>query len=435
MGMTDTPLSSEKRKSLWRSQKLSRLVGLLGLALILVTLPLLFGGCSSGTSAPTLTQPSLSPLAGNESTVFSFGVTYTDADNDAPSYVRVTIDQTAYDMQKVVSGETEYSDGVVYVYSTTLPVGNYTYSFSASDGDDSATLPVTGSYTGPSVGFAPTEYPLSVTDLTGRSVEIDQKPVRIVTTHPTAIETLYAVGGVAIGRDAFSSYPEAVQSLPIVGTPYAINTEAVAALNPDLIIIEALTQKDSLLSPLSQLGVPVVVVGAMTLQDIYHSMTLVGRIVDMNDAAALAVADIQERIDAAEANAPQGKSVLIFVGDAEQNIYAARADSYPGTVADLLGLNNLAATLEGPSPYPGFALFTAEMAAQSDPDVILTITPAPPPAPRLSEVLPMIPVFKDMTAVKEGRVIELDPVLFLQAEGPRIADAVEELLTIISSYA
>jgi ABC-type hemin transport system substrate-binding protein len=92
--------------------------------------------------------------------------------------------------------------------------------------------------------------------------------------------------------------------------------------------------------------------------------------------------------------------------------------------------------LEGPAPYPGFALFSPELAAQSNPgpDVVLTITPAPPPAPRLSAVLPMVPGFKTMPAVKGGRVVELDSVLFLQASGPRIADAVEALLTIMRSY-
>jgi len=377
----------------------------------------------------------MSPLAGDESTTFEFGVTYSDADNDAPSQVKVVVDQTEYDMVKQDAGADAYSDGVVYTYSTTLAVGNHSYSFTASDGEHGATLPDTGSYTGPTVGFAPTVYPLIVTDLLGRTVEIDQKPARIVTTHPTATETLYAVGGVAVGRDTFSMYPEEVLPLPTVGSAYGINIEKVATLNPDLIIIEGLTQKDSFLTPLSQLGVPIVAARAMTLQEIYQSMTLVGRIVDMNPEAADAITDIKERIEAAEATAPEEKSILAFVADAEQNIYAARSDSYPGTVAALLGLNNLAASLEGMSPYPGFASFTAEMAALNNPDVILTITPAPLPAPRLSQLLPMMPSFKDMTAVKEGRVSELDPVLFLQAQEPRIDDAVEELVAIMNSYA
>jgi ABC-type hemin transport system substrate-binding protein len=43
-----------------------------------------------------------------------------------------------------------------------------------------------------------------------------------------------------------------------------------------------------------------------------------------------------------------------------------------------------------------------------------------------------IPGFNQMAAVQAGRVVELDPALFLQAQGPRIADAVEELLRLIN---
>jgi iron complex transport system substrate-binding protein len=278
-----------------------------------------------------------------------------------------------------------------------------------------------------------TEYPVTVTDSLGRSVQLDQKPVRIVTTHPTATEMLYRAGGEAVGRDSASKYPAEVSALPTVGGSYSVSAELVAALEPDLIIIEELTQ-GHLVDQLGQLGAPVLAVCAMSLEEIYESLTLVGEVIDTGDMAAQAVADIQNRVETAQAALPDSKSVLIFIADAEQKIYAARADSYPGTVADLLGLDNLAAYLEGPAPYSGFALFSPEMALTSDPDVVFTITPAPLPAPRLSAVMSMMGGFKDIPAVKEGRVAELDPVLFLQAQGPRIADAVEELLDIMNSY-
>jgi len=86
-------------------------------------------------------------------------------------------------------------------------------------------------------------------------------------------------------------------------------------------------------------------------------------------------------------------------------------------------------------PYPGFTLFTAEQALSANPDVVFTISPAPPPTPRLSTVLPQTPGFNQMAAVKAGKVVELDPVLFLQAQGPRIADAVEELLRLMNEVA
>jgi ABC-type Fe3+-hydroxamate transport system substrate-binding protein len=44
-----------------------------------------------------------------------------------------------------------------------------------------------------------------------------------------------------------------------------------------------------------------------------------------------------------------------------------------------------------------------------------------------------MPGFKDMPAVQAECVVELDPVLFLQAQGPRIADAVEGLLDIMNN--
>ncbi len=135
----------DKTKSSTRAQGLRRTgyawpAGPALLLILLLVLPLLLAGCSSGPSAPVLTNPAMSPLAGDESTVFAFSVTYSDADNDAPSQVKLLVDQTEYDMSKHDAGADAYSDGVVYTYSTTLPVGNHAYSFSASDGEHTGLL-------------------------------------------------------------------------------------------------------------------------------------------------------------------------------------------------------------------------------------------------------------------------------------------------------
>ena len=59
---------------------------------------------------------------------------------------------------------------------------------------------------------------------------------------PTATEILYAAGGSAIIRDRASNFPVQVQSLPDVGSAYDPSIEAVVGAQPDLVIIEALTQ-------------------------------------------------------------------------------------------------------------------------------------------------------------------------------------------------
>jgi iron complex transport system substrate-binding protein len=236
-----------------------------------------------------------------------------------------------------------------------------------------------------------------------------------------------------VGRDSSSQYPAEVLSLPTVGSAYNINAESVAALNPDLVLIEALTQS-GLVDPLEQLGMKVIAVRAASLDDILQSLTLDAEIIDTKDTADQAISDIEDRIDAAKKDAPEAKSILIFIADAQKNVYAAKPASYPGLVAALIGLENLAADLpDAGGMFAGYAPFSAEQATQIDPDLILTITPAPQPAPRLSVVLSQTPGFKDMPAVKAGHVVELDPVLFLQAQGPRIADAVEELIDIVNN--
>ncbi len=303
-----------------------------------------------------------------------------------------------------------------------------------------ATLLITAACSSDETDSTPTpaatqaNYPLTVVDLLGRSVQINQIPTHIVTTHPAATEMLYKVGGTAVGRDSGSKYPAEAATLPTVGSIYAINVEAIAALNPDLIIIEALTQQN-IIDSLQALGVPIIAVRAASVEDIDLSLALVGNIVDRKEAATQAVFDIHSRIEAAQGNATGGKSVLILIADADRTVYAAKPESYPGTIAALLNLSNPAAGLPENGKYPGFTLFTAEQALASNPDVVFTITPAPAPAPRLSTLLPQFPGFKEMEAVKDGRVVELDPVLFLQAAGPRIADAVEEMLRLINEVA
>ena len=275
-------------------------------------------------------------------------------------------------------------------------------------------------------------YPLTVTDLMGRPVELTGVPQRIVTTHPTATEMVCSAGGLPVGCDSSSKYPAEVIGLPAVGSAFYLNVESIAGLQPDLVVIEAMTQA-RYLDSLSALGVPVMAVRAASLDDVVDSLTLVGKVIDRSDDAAAAVKDIEDRIEAAQASqsaSSQSRSVLVLIADEQSKIYAARADSYPGTVAGLLGLNNLAADMAGSGPFAGFAELTGEALVGLDPDVIFTITPAPQPAPRLSALLPSLPVYRDKAAVKEGRLVELDPSLYLQAPGPRIAMAVEGMLQI-----
>ncbi|MER7245592.1 glycoside hydrolase family 9 protein [Kribbella sp. NPDC000426] len=91
----------------------------------------------SGT-APTLTAGSVSPTTGTSIQTFTYSVTYTDADNQAPQALQVVVDGVIHAMTAVDSSDTTYSDGKTYQYATTLPKGIHSYYFRTTDSTSAA---------------------------------------------------------------------------------------------------------------------------------------------------------------------------------------------------------------------------------------------------------------------------------------------------------
>lgn len=103
---------------------------------------------------PTLSDALVNPPSGNNYTDFRFQVTYSDADNNPPQYMNVTINGTMFRMEKMDLNDNDYIDGVVYSYQTKLSEGIHSFCFNASDGVNSISTPSNGSFIGPSVYLA-----------------------------------------------------------------------------------------------------------------------------------------------------------------------------------------------------------------------------------------------------------------------------------------
>ena len=84
-------------------------------------------------SAPTLSSTGISPLTGDDTAIYTFTATYTDADNDKPFAMQAVINGVIRDMEESDPSDTVYSDGKNYKYETILPAGNYSYYFRATD--------------------------------------------------------------------------------------------------------------------------------------------------------------------------------------------------------------------------------------------------------------------------------------------------------------
>jgi hypothetical protein len=88
--------------------------------------------------APSLTNAGVSPGSGNLTATFTFYVRYSDAENNAPAFVNLTLDGIPYAMTENSSADTNYVDGKDYFLARVIGVrGTFDFSFSAraSSGD------------------------------------------------------------------------------------------------------------------------------------------------------------------------------------------------------------------------------------------------------------------------------------------------------------
>ena len=115
-------------------------------------------------------------------------------------------------------------------------------------------------------------------DATGHRVELSGPAHRVVSLVPSASETIHALGriDVLVGRTDFDTASWA-SSIPSVGGGLEPSLEAILALQPDLVIRFAGEQDTRTPARLDQLGIAHLAVRPDRVEDIYHTVDLVGR--------------------------------------------------------------------------------------------------------------------------------------------------------------
>ena len=153
-------------------------------------------------------------------------------------------------------------------------------------------------------------------------------PARIVSTSPSITETLFALGldDRVVGVSSYCRYPAAAARLPKVGSFLRPETEVIARLRPDLVIVHA--GPHNVPGQLSTLGIASIIVDRGTLAGVYSSIRAIGAAADAGDRAARLIADLAGRLAAVRTAAAKrpSKRVLVIVG------------RQPGTLTDLVGV-------------------------------------------------------------------------------------------------
>lgn len=266
----------------------------------------------------------------------------------------------------------------------------------------------------------------TMTDMAGREVTVPDRPSRIVALSSSAAEFLLALGIEPVGRPADLALTE-LASVPVVGSTLNPDFPAIDALDPDVVIADAAFHQ-ARYRDFDQFPHPVYVIQASSYQGVLDTLAALGQLTGREDEAAGEVSAIEERVAAAKARTSGARPSVLVVTGTERDLYAGTDSTYLGSLVSLLGAQNVLPQGGNGEPLPGFNLIELGEAAALNPDVVLVITAGDG---SLGEHIRNSQVWVGTTAVRDGRVHDLDTALFLRAPGPSIAEAVELLASVL----
>ena len=262
----------------------------------------------------------------------------------------------------------------------------------------------------------PALFPLTVVDTDGAEVTFDESPERIVAYDAITVEILYAIGEEEriVGTHDFVTYPPEVESVPKLGDYFQPNTERIVEAQPDLVSIGF----SSAVPRLEQLGLKVLYLDEpASLEGVPERIRTWGRITGGIEEAEVVAERFEMRVQellGRLASLEEGPRVFHDSSD----FFTPGPGTLVGQVYSLLKVQNIAHDVSG------YAQLSVEAIVERDPQVIITTFPDRPQA-ILSH-----PALQDVSAVKEGRVVTIDPGL-ISVAGPRYVEAMEEVARLI----
>lgn len=251
-------------------------------------------------------------------------------------------------------------------------------------------------------------FPVSITDDAGRTVEIAARPERIVSLAPANTEMLFAIGAGerVVGVTSYDDYPEQVADIEKVGDFTGPNLEAVAAAEPDLVLVTGGVQAD-VISKLEQLGATVLSVDPQSLAMLYEDIAELGQATGESQAAEKVVADMKTAVAQVEQAVAGEEKVTAFVEIGQNPLYTVGTGTLIDEMITLAGGTNVV-------PEAGYVPYSTEQLVKTDPQVYMATLGSMSDPSALKERAG----FESLQAVTNERVYVLDDNL-VSRPGPR----------------
>ena len=266
--------------------------------------------------------------------------------------------------------------------------------------------------------------PLQVTDGLGREISLEGPVARIVSLAPSNTEMLFAIGAGSqvVGRDEVSDYPAQAAEVASIGSTFGeLNTEAILALEPDLVLAADITAPEQLQS-LEALGLTTfVLTNPLDFEGLYENLGTIGELTGHRAEAANLVEELRGRVEQLTTLTADVDPTTLFYeidGSDPSAPWTTGAGTFQDLIIGLAGGGNVASGIQG------WGQIDLEELVIQDPEVI--VFAAGPFVVTTVDLLSERPGWAGISAVQAGRVFPID-TNWVDRPGPRLVDGLEAM--------
>jgi iron complex transport system substrate-binding protein len=204
-----------------------------------------------------------------------------------------------------------------------------------------------------------------------------------------------------------------------------LNTEAIVALQPDLVLAASITGSEQV-QALEDLGLTTYVLAdPLDFEGLYRNLQIVGELTGQQAGAAELLAELEARVTAVAERMQEADRPRVFYeadGVDPTAPWTTGSGTFQSVLIDLAGGTNVAAEITG------WGQFSLEKLVAIDPQVI--VFGSGPFVPTTAESLAARPGWGTLTAVADERVYAID-TNWVDRPGPRLVEALEAMARVI----
>lgn len=258
-----------------------------------------------------------------------------------------------------------------------------------------------------------------VVDEADRQVTLPVRIERIVSLAPNLTEIVYAVGAGdrLVGNTEYCDYPVEAKSVPKIGDTMHPSVERIIALKPQIVLVSTASQLEAFTKQLDQQQIAVYVTNPGSLDEIFHSITVLGDFFGQSERAALVTAGLRKRAEAVERNVSKIKPISVFYQVAGEPLYTIGREAYLTDLVRRAG--GISVTADVPGAFPRYS---DEAALAARPEAIILPTGGSMGTANSTIAGPL----RNSPAALNDRVYKINDD-HLSRPGPRLVDGLEEM--------